>query len=635
VVGRVTLLQAHHLNIALKSSGDEPGAHGYTYREAVEIFHAANFTKSDLIAWWWKPEALYQKFQGTDFEFQSVLLPPTTQKCLDSRVNPDDRCEDNDELRTGSPDGVCAAPAIPNYKLLSKGLYKLVNDPNIPEALQSPAYRVLKEFTIDSYQLGRIFNYWMEAEVDKFGFDPRDAVCRWVTENYEHLQRLIPRTYPRKIKAQTESSASTAAIVFGFFAFAATLFTAFETYRCRNRNAFRCAQIEFVFLLLLGLGMVSIAGILAAFAPNDAGCIATSWLLNVGYTFELVPLIVKIAAIHSLTKAASRMKRIKFSRPYLFGIMGAFAAGVVIFNTMWTVLDPPVKKGDYSLSGKMTESGDRYIVTVAYSCESSSIAWMLVSVGTQSLLLLCSSLLAFITRKQKMAKDLNEANTVSFLIYWNFVCVLLRLILILLEDSIDASKANPFLSIILSIDTLVTILIYFIPKFRSRNEITRTNTFVTVDFQRVLQQMTDLDQSEGRNSALPIAAPPEPNDNVFATRSKEVSFSGEVSESRCNQLESIQEEVSAEFCVENGDGKDPDDHTDSSKSDGADETTSTTMGITSKTVTVGTNAENGETSATTESTAAVSSDEQEDKLAKEKNEGVSVPLEEPNRNTDE
>jgi hypothetical protein len=111
--------QAYHLNIALKSSGNEPGAHGYTYSEAVEIFHAANFTKSDLIAWWWRPEALYQKFQGTDFEFQSVLLPHTTQKCIDKRINPDDRCGDHDVLRTGSADGVCAAPAIPNYKLLS------------------------------------------------------------------------------------------------------------------------------------------------------------------------------------------------------------------------------------------------------------------------------------------------------------------------------------------------------------------------------------------------------------------------------------------------------------------------------------------------------------------------------------
>ena len=45
--------QAHHLEIALKSSGKEPYSEGYSYARAVQIWAAANWTKSDVIGWWW------------------------------------------------------------------------------------------------------------------------------------------------------------------------------------------------------------------------------------------------------------------------------------------------------------------------------------------------------------------------------------------------------------------------------------------------------------------------------------------------------------------------------------------------------------------------------------------------------
>jgi hypothetical protein len=45
--------QAHHLNIGLSGSGDECGSRGYSYSEMVQVWHAANYTKSDVIGWWW------------------------------------------------------------------------------------------------------------------------------------------------------------------------------------------------------------------------------------------------------------------------------------------------------------------------------------------------------------------------------------------------------------------------------------------------------------------------------------------------------------------------------------------------------------------------------------------------------
>jgi hypothetical protein len=171
--------QAHHLNIALKSGGDQPGANGYPYARMVEIWHAANYTKSDIIGFWWRPEALYQQFLGTDFELQNIVFPPTNHRCVNNRANVVVRCGEDDALRVGNELGVCDVPPIPNYKIISSSLHKLINNPDTPVALRSPAYDVVKEYTIDGFILGQIFEYWLRPNVDKFGFDPRDAVCRW------------------------------------------------------------------------------------------------------------------------------------------------------------------------------------------------------------------------------------------------------------------------------------------------------------------------------------------------------------------------------------------------------------------------------------------------------------------------
>lgn len=50
--------QTYHLGISLESNGNEPGSNGYAYEEMVEIISAANATKSDLIFFWWNPDAV-------------------------------------------------------------------------------------------------------------------------------------------------------------------------------------------------------------------------------------------------------------------------------------------------------------------------------------------------------------------------------------------------------------------------------------------------------------------------------------------------------------------------------------------------------------------------------------------------
>jgi len=279
-------------------------------------------------------------------------------------------------------------------------------------------------------------------------------------------KRLMPRFFPRQLE-EKNSSFSTGmiiALIIGGIAGVTTLLSTVLTYLQRKKKAFVYAQVEFAFFLLFGLLLVSIAAITTALPPSNASCVATVWLMNIGYTFELLPLILKIGAINKLLQAAKKMKRIKLSKNYLYGMVALSCGVVIVFMIIWTALDRPKKEGQFELTDMETIDGDT-IVTVEYSCRSDSPAWEIVSVGFQALLLLCGSLLAFTTRKTK--NDINETNTVAFLLYSNFVCVLLRSIriLVLLTNPIGVAVFNLSLSVVLSLDVFTAIVIYFFPKF--------------------------------------------------------------------------------------------------------------------------------------------------------------------------
>lgn len=52
--------------------------------------------------------------------------------------------------------------------------------------------------------------------------------------------------------------------------------------------------MDFLFCLLLGALLVSLAAVVSALEPNDVTCITPLWMIEVGYTLEIVPLIVKV-----------------------------------------------------------------------------------------------------------------------------------------------------------------------------------------------------------------------------------------------------------------------------------------------------------------------------------------------------
>jgi hypothetical protein len=167
--------QFYHLGIAFKGSLEEVQG-GYTYSQLTQIWRAANATKSTVMMQWWKPEALYQEFLGTDAEFTRVILPPPTQICEENRIDGANRCGDDFDLKIGSPEGSCDYAPEALQKVFGLSLKDLMENEDFPEELRSPAYDALKKYDISDLQLGNILDQWMDIGIDPWGYDPREAV---------------------------------------------------------------------------------------------------------------------------------------------------------------------------------------------------------------------------------------------------------------------------------------------------------------------------------------------------------------------------------------------------------------------------------------------------------------------------
>lgn len=257
---------------------------------------------------WWQPEAQYSNYLGTVTELQRVVLPSPTQGCVDNRIRSAQRCEfTNDEERYGDPLGACDEAPQLLQKVVASSLYKSTfENSDIPTARQSPAYEAIKSFKISELQLGTILKRWIYRGVDTYGFDARFETCMWVRENLDYLEDFIPRSYPRVAQERNawNSALFYVATTLGGVSTGMAVAVSVLTYRRRNGYVMKFSQWEFLLLLLLGIVMVSVGSILLAIPPNDASCVAIQWLVGLGYTLELVPLIVKVRLkfVHGCTQ---------------------------------------------------------------------------------------------------------------------------------------------------------------------------------------------------------------------------------------------------------------------------------------------------------------------------------------------
>ena len=519
--------QAYHLNIPLKSSGKEPNSNGYTYSQLVEMWHAANATKSNLLMYWYEPDPLYSKFVGTDAEFQKVILPPPTSECLEYKVSSiPDRCSDIFEERVGDPRAACDDLPVPLHKLITRSTYEAIYDESIPEGIRSPAYDALKLFTLSDIQLSEIMDYWLNgAGGNDDSDDPRLAICQWVDDNIDFIEQFIPSTYPRSLQDATESNGGRNmsvlwwSTILGSLSTLLVLWMACMVYKHRESRVIIYAQFEFLRFLLGGALLISLGSIVVAMPPSNITCVSGIWLINMGYTLELVPLIVKTAAINKLMTAAQTMRRLHISNSYLLGAVAIISVLVAVYLGTWSIMDTPHIFAEYQLTNEVVKTaqfgeidgvlgtcgngttGNGYclepdmccsawgwcddteehckwdpmqlnidgdtVVEVQYYCDSASSGWKYAAVGWNALLLLWASILAFQGRANR--PEFNESQTLAFMIYSHLIFVILRLTTYGLSGNVKESMLSQIRSLIFSTDTMATMFIYFLPKLFAHN----------------------------------------------------------------------------------------------------------------------------------------------------------------------
>jgi hypothetical protein len=226
--------------------------------------------------------------------------------------------------------------------------------------------------------------------------------------------------------------------------------------------------MEFLWVLLCGLLLVSIGSLLIAVPPKNGTCVAIIWTINIGYSLELVPLIVKMTAFYRLMRAAKRLRHVKLTTSLLFGWVVGLTFLVVIFLSLWTALDPPEISPEYNMLESVSDDGNALQVFVTHFCESYSQAWSYAAVGWHLVLLAAATVQAVHTRS--LRKEINESQTLAVLIYSHAVFVVLRLLVLLLDGTINRTDLANASSLIFAVDVIATIGIYFFPKFLAPDE---------------------------------------------------------------------------------------------------------------------------------------------------------------------
>ena len=296
--------------------------------------------------------------------------------------------------------------------------------------MRNPGYETITNIKISDLEMNKVLKRWIGRGIDTYGYDGREAVCSWVAENIDELFNDIPRTYPRIMDDSGPNNIVQVRVMqsIGGFAALAVLAVTSYTYKYREARVFIYAQANFCFLILAGLFLSSIAAICYVVEPSRFSCTATQWLLVLGFTLELIPLLVsanlapslqrcqpcsslliifhsrltcrvfirlqvKVAAINRIQQAAKRYKRVNVEARDLYLAVAAVIIFILIFLLCWTLLDPPSSVHRYVMSVE-----DEAVVISTQLCASSSDSWDIAALSWIGMLLVMTTVLAVQSR---------------------------------------------------------------------------------------------------------------------------------------------------------------------------------------------------------------------------------------------
>ncbi len=219
------------------------------------------------------------------------------------------------------------------------------------------------------------------------------------------MKSFVPPSHPRTMVLSNNSGLTIAAFLSSAVAILLAMCTTGGIiYKKRQVSLGRSTQVlpqvEFLLFLLVGILMVSIGGLLLAIEPSRGTCIGSIWLINVGYTAQLVPTLICVSTIIKIVKDSMRMKMVRVDKKKMFrsrrsiGISGLAA----IYCLFWTIFDTPHSEASLQVTDVQNKFGET-IVNVSHYCDSDSDIWFYISFTYQATLLLCASALAYQMRQ--------------------------------------------------------------------------------------------------------------------------------------------------------------------------------------------------------------------------------------------
>ena len=264
----------------------------------------------------------------------------------------------------------------------------------------NPAYFLYQELTMTSVELIDIMSSWVGRGEDKYGFDLRYATCEWVADNLDFIAKsLIPESHPRTFSVTKNSALTIVAMTIG----AISVLISFSTmigvvYKYKKGILSKAAQFEFLLLLGSGLVLVAIGGLLLGVEPSAGTCTTSMWMINIGYTLQLVPTLIRVGAILKIVSESKKMKIVKVSKKKLLVRSVVLSAVAALYSGFWTFFDIPQSYSSLNVTDEQNEYGET-VVSVSHYCESESNYWTYISFAIQAFLLSSASVLAYQMRK--------------------------------------------------------------------------------------------------------------------------------------------------------------------------------------------------------------------------------------------
>ncbi|CAJ1968193.1 unnamed protein product [Cylindrotheca closterium] len=448
--------QTYWLDLALKSSGPSYVNGGYTYSEMIQIWNAANATQSDVMMQWAEPDTVVEVYRNTGAEFTKVYLPTPSLQCEAARPTTEERCSEDPVVRRGTMAGACDNSAHITKKAIAISLRD--STLALPPAEQSPAYSFIQNFNIDQLHINEMLSHYGAG--GRTGYAAREAVCTWIANNTEYLQRLMPPNHPKVFQSRDEHEeiATILAYSLGFVALVYILLSTTITFRKRKTAVFVYAQAQFVFVILFGLLLVAVGAILHGMEPDDVICCSRIGLVSLGYTFQLVALIVKVTALNGSMKASQQRRRVKINPSQLYTSVMILSLLLGFYLIIWMAVDPPKSTEIW------TQEPDSITVTSHFGCRSESQYWHTAYIVWEGMLVLWASAVAFQTRH--IEGEFNESTSLGMMSYSHFVFLMIRVMVSVVFEGEDHTRSLAT-SVLLSVDIIAAITIYLVPKMVS------------------------------------------------------------------------------------------------------------------------------------------------------------------------